>query len=232
MPKKTKQKEPKIGVIICALNEEETIEEIVKKSKKYCNEVCVVDGHSNDKTVEVASGAGAEIIYDNKKGKGDAIRTAACEKDYDIFVFMDADGSHKPEEIPHLLSPIIQKDIDHVGGSRLLGGSDELHGTFDEFLRLSGSAFITWCINARFNVRISDSQNGFRALKGSVIKSLDLKENKTTIEQEMIIKTFKNGYLYEEVPTHELKRKHGKSKINVLKIAHLYVFSLLKYLFL
>ena len=82
---------------------------------------------------------------------------------------------------------------DHVAASRLRGGSSELHGGFDEFLRLAGSSFITACINWRFNCQLSDSQNGFRAVRTSVLRQLDLRENTTTIEQEMTIKTLQAG---------------------------------------
>jgi len=228
--KKSRRKKPSIGVVICTLNEEKTIGELVKKAKKYADEVCVVDGRSKDNTVKIAKRMGAVVLYDNGKGKGDAIRVAIKKKKYDIFVFMDADCSHDPKEIPLLAEPIISGKADHVTGSRLLGGSDELHGTFNEFLRLSGSAFVTWAINARFNVRISDSQNGFRAATGKSLKSLDLKENSTTIEQEMIIKTLKLGYRLVEVPTHEYKRKYGESRISILKQAHRYIYTL-KFLF-
>lgn len=228
-PKNTKQT---VGVIICTLNEEKSIADLVRKARKHADEVCVVDGHSTDRTVKNAKEAGAVVIYDHQKGKGEAIRTAISDKNYDIFVFMDADCSHDPEEIPKLVKPILSGKADHVTGSRLLGGSDELHGTFDEFLRLSGSAFVTWAINAKFNVRISDSQNGFRAARGKLLKDLDLKEDSTTIEQEMIIKTLKKGYILTEVPTHEYPRKYGTSRISVFKQAHRYIYSLIKYLFL
>lgn len=226
-----KNKKETIGVVICTLNEERTIAHLAKKALQHANEVCVVDGNSSDRTVQRAKRAGADILFEEGKGKGCAIRTAAKKKDYDIFVFMDADMSHDPEEIPKLVDPIINGDADHVTGSRLIGGSDELHGTFDEFLRLAGSAFVTWCINARFKVRISDSQNGFRAIKGDILKDLDLRESSTTIEQEMIMRTLKKGYLLDEVPTHEYKRKYGKSRISVLRQSHRYIYSLIKYLF-
>ncbi len=87
--------------------------------------------------------------------------------------------------------------------SRLRGGSSELHGGFDEFLRLAGSSFITACINWRFNCQLSDSQNGFRAVRTSVLRQLDLRENTTTIEQEMTIKTLRQGWRMAEVPSHE-----------------------------
>jgi len=94
-----------------------------------------------------------------------------------------------------------------------------------------GSDIITLGINYRFNVRLTDSQNGFRAIRSDVARKLPLKENITTIEQEMIIKTLKLGYRMGEVPTHEYARRGGESKISARKVAWRYVYSWLKYLF-
>ena len=82
---------------------------------------------------------------------------------------------HVPEDIPKLVEPIFKGEADHVTASRMTGGSSELHGGFDEFLRLTGSSFITACINRRYHVRLSDSQNGFRAIRSEVFLNLGLK---------------------------------------------------------
>jgi len=94
-----------------------------------------------------------------------------------------------------------------------------------------GSDIVTLGINYRFGVDLTDSQNGFRAIKRDVALALDLKENITTIEQEMIIKTLKKGYRMAEVPTHEYARKYGTSCIKVSRVWWRYVYSWFKYLF-
>lgn len=221
----------KISVIIPTLNEEVTIAQIIEGCKPYADELLVVDGYSRDRTREIAESLGIPVLLDHKKGKGEALRWAVAHVTGDIIVFIDADGSHNPDDIPKLLGPILNDEADHVTGSRLIGGSSELHGGFDEFFRLMGSSFITACINWRFKVRLSDSQNGFRAIKTDVIKQLDLKENITTIEQEMIIKTLKRGFRMAEVPTHEERRVAGYSKIDLKKVWFRYVYSFIKYLF-
>jgi len=226
-----KQVKPKISVVIPTLNEESTIAEIIEGCKPYADEIIVVDGHSQDRTREVAERLGVKVILDNKRGKGEALRYAVDFVSGDIIVFIDADGSHDPRDIPKLVEPIIKDEADHVSGSRLIGGSSELHGGFDECFRLMGSSFITACINWRFKVRLSESQNGFRAIKTHVIKQLGLKENITTIEQEMIMKTLKKGFRMAEVPSHEHERKMGYSKISIRKVWFRYVYSLIKYLF-
>ena len=221
----------KISIVIPAKNEEKSIKKIILQCQKYGDEVIVIDGHSQDKTRKIAENCGAKIYLDHKKGKGDAIRTAIKKVTGDIIVFIDADGSHNPKDIPKLIAPIIKNKYDHVTASRGLGGSDELHGNFSKFIRMTGSEIITLGINYRFNVRLTDSQNGFRAIKTKVARKLNLKENITTIEQEMIIKTLKLGYRIGEIPSHEYERTTGKSKVRVRKMAWRYFYSWLKYLF-
>ena len=219
-------------MVIPTLNEEVTIARIIEGCKPHADEIILVDGHSRDKTRQIAEGLGVKVILDHKKGKGEALRNSIQHITGDIIVFIDADGSHNPEDIPKLLQPILTNEVDHVSGSRLIGGSSELHGGFDECFRLMGSSLVTACINWRFKVRLSESQNGFRAIKTEVIKQLDLRENITTIEQEMIIKTLKKGFRMAEVPTHENKRIAGYSKISLRKVWFRYVYSLIKYLFI
>jgi len=220
-----------ITIVIPTLNEASNIENVILQCKAHSNDILVVDGHSQDSTVQIARSHNIRVIFDHQRGKGDAVRTAIRHLQREITVFIDADGSHDPDAIPELVRPILENRVDHVSGSRLLGGSSELHGGFDECLRLMGSSFITACINHHFGVRLSESQNGFRAIHTKVLKSLDLRENITTIEQEMIIKTLKNGYRMAEIPAHEYKRKAGQSKIRLQKVAFRYVFSLIKYLY-
>lgn len=220
-----------VTVVIPALNEEQTIVEIIEGCKPYADELIVVDGHSQDRTREVSEEHGARVILDNKKGKGEAIRHVIGFVGGDIIVFIDADGSHDPNDIPKLVEPIVSGEADHVSASRLIGGSSELHGGFDECFRLMGSSFITACINWKYKVQLSESQNGFRAIKTEVIKQLGLIEDITTIEQEMIMKTLRKGFRIAEVPSHEHKRKEGYSKISLRKVWFRYVYTVVKYLF-
>jgi glycosyltransferase involved in cell wall biosynthesis len=220
-----------ITIAIPALNEAGTIAEIIRGCKKHSDDVLVIDGHSNDDTVKIAEDLNVRVIFDGRKGKGEAIRSAIPHLNREIVVFVDADGSHDPDDIPRLVQPILDGEADHVSGSRLLGGSSELHGGFDECFRLMGSSFITACINHRFKVTLSESQNGFRAIRTAVLRNLGLCEDITTIEQEMIMKTLKKGYQMAEVPTHEHKRKAGYSKIELRSVAFRYVWTMFKYLY-
>jgi len=224
--------EKRITVVIPTLNEAVTVRDVILGCRAHTDDVLVVDGHSRDGTAAIARSLGARVVMDHGKGKGEALRTAVPHVSREITVFIDADGSHDPDDIPRLVRPILEGRADHVTGSRLLGGSSELHGGFDECFRLMGSSFVTACINHRFGVRLSDSQNGFRAIRTRVFLDLGLAENITTIEQEMIIKTLRRGYRMAEVPSHEHRRKAGYSKISVRKAGLRYVASLVRHLYL
>jgi dolichol-phosphate hexosyltransferase len=220
-----------ITVVIPTLNEARTIGDVIEKTRSYTTDILVVDGRSPDGTADIARALGVRVVFDGGKGKGEALRSVIPHLDREVVVFMDADGSHDPDDIPALVRPILAGEADHVSGSRLIGGSSELHGGFDECFRLMGSSLITAFINKRFKVSLSESQNGFRAIRTAVLRDLGLVENITTIEQEMIIKTLKKGYRMAEVPSHEYKRKAGYSKISIRKVAFRYVYSMLKYLY-
>jgi dolichol-phosphate hexosyltransferase len=220
-----------VTVVIPARNEELNIGEVIEKALDYCDEVLVVDGHSTDRTVEVSRSFGVRVISDNKKGKGDAIRVGASAATHPVIVFMDADGSHDPADIPMLVEPIKQGKADLVIGSRGRGGSDELHGDIEKLMRMVGSDLILIGINLRWKQHLTDSQNGFRAIRADVIRSLGLTENITTIEQEMTMKCLKKGYVIAEVPTHEYARKYGQSVIKLRKVWIRYIYSFIKNLF-
>lgn len=218
-------------MVIAAKNEARTIGPLVERAFAYARAVIVVDGRSHDGTASIAAAAGAVVLTDCGRGKGEAMRLGIAAVATEIIVFLDADGSHDPDDIPRLVAPIVDGTADHVSGSRLMGGSSELHGGFDEFLRLTGSSLITACINWRFGVRLSESQNGFRAIRTAVARQLRLRSNGTTIEQEMIIKTLRRGFRMAEVPAHEYKRIHGVSHIVLWRATPRYAASLLQHLF-
>jgi glycosyltransferase involved in cell wall biosynthesis len=215
----------RISVVIPTRDEEGLVGEIVDSVKPYADEILVVDGHSRDRTREIAAEHGARVVLDHGKGKGEALRVALAEAAGDVVVFIDADGSHEPRDIPAMVAPILAGQSDMVVGSRGKGGSDELHGTLGQLIRYTGSQLIMLAINYRWGVRLTDSQNGFRAIRRDVGRRLDLTSNLTTIEQEMLMKALKKGFRVSEIPSHEFERKWGTSKVVVWKLWFAYLWS-------
>ena len=221
----------KVSLVILARNEAKSIGAVISLGLQFADEVVVIDGHSTDETRDIAKRLDARIILDNRQGKGEAIRTATEVVKNEITVFIDADGSHFPGEIPMLCRDILKGDADLVIGSRGRGGSDELHGDLEKLIRMIGSDLILVGINLRFGVSLTDSQNGFRAIRTSVVKNLRLSEKITTIEQEMTMKALKMGYIVSEVPSHEYARYHGASSIKLSRVWWRYIYSFFKFVF-
>lgn len=214
-------------IIVPARNEEQTLPDVLRAVRGMTDDLIVVDGHSRDSTAAIARTYGARVVEDNGRGKGDAIRVGLALARHAIVVFVDADGSHEPNDIPKLVAPIVAGEADLVMGSRMLGGSEELFGSLAEVMRLIGSLVISLSINYRYGVRLTDYQNGFRAIRTEVARAIGLTSDITTIEQEMAMKCLQHGYRVVERPTHEYRRRGGVSKVNVLPMAHLYIWNLL-----
>jgi dolichol-phosphate hexosyltransferase len=218
----------RVTVVIPAKDEEGILGSIIDDVRPHADEVLVVDGRSRDRSAEIARSRGARVIVDNGRGKGEALRLAIAAATTGIVVFIDADGSHEPADIPRLVEPIREERADLVIASRGKGGSDELHGTIEQFIRYVGSQLIMLAINYRWNVRLTDSQNGFRAIRTDVARSLGLTSNVTTIEQEMLMKALKRGYRVAEIASHEYERRWGVSKVVVYKLWFAYLWSFVR----
>lgn len=216
-------------MVVPTLDEEATLGAVLDDVAPYADELIVVDGRSTDRTVEIARARGVRVVEDDGRGKGAAVRLALSIAAHPIVVFVDADGSHEARDIPALVAPIRRGQADVVVGSRMTGGSDELFSTASEFVRLTGSMLINLAINYRWNVRLSDTQNGFRAVARDAIAALGMTERGTTIEQEMVMKALRTGLRVVNVPSHEYMRRGGVSKIDVRRVWLGYVLNVLRH---
>lgn len=200
-------------IIIPTKNEQDTIGPILECLKPLTQNILVVDGASSDNTLEIVKSHGVDYVLDNQKGKGDALKVGVDNTEQKIIVFMDADGSHDCNDIPNLIKPIQAGEADLVVASRILGGSDELHGTFNKFIRITGTNLLAVLINKRWKASLSDIENGFRAIHRDVFNKINLQSNGFTIEQEMVLRCLKHKFRVTEIASHEYARKSGYSKL-------------------
>jgi len=204
-----------IEVIIPTLNEEKTIGSIIERTFTYTDKVLVIDGWSDDSTIEIAKKMGARIMFQNGRGKGAALKEAFEYVNGEIIVILDGDGSMKPEEIPMFLKGIYS-GADIVKGSRFLGegGSEDI-----SLLRRFGNTLFTILVNIIWKSNFTDLCYGYMAFRKDAVKKLSpvLFSKGFTIETEMIIKAKKLGLKIIEVPSFELKRLFGQSKLKTFK---------------
>ena len=141
-----------------------------------------------------------------------AIRQAFEKASGEIILMIDADGSMRPEEIPLFINEIYS-GADVVKGSRFMdgGGSEDI-----TLIRTIGNTFFTKLVNLIWRTNFTDLCYGYMAFKKEKIKELfpKLKSEGFSIETEIVIKSIKLGYKIVEVPSLELKRRYGLSKLN------------------
>jgi glycosyltransferase involved in cell wall biosynthesis len=206
-------------ISVFAKNEEENIPFVVDRllARYDAGKIAFVLDGDIEPTARILTERRIRFIQGPNKGKGAALRYAIRNIDSELLVFMDADGSHDPDEIDGLLGPLMNDRAEMVIGSRFLGSSEELDGSLSNRLRYAGNASGNFVINALWNrtgTKITDAQNGFRSIKRRLFMALALEEDGFSIEQEMVIKCLKNGYRIREVPSFERKRKYGSSHIS------------------
>lgn len=203
--------ESEVEVIIPTLNEGKTIGSVIERCFLYSDKVLVIDGGSDDDTVEIAREMGALIILQNSRGKGGALKEAFEYADSEIIVMLDGDGSMRPEEIPFYLKEIYS-GADIVKGSRFIsGGKTEDITLFRKF----GNTLFTILVNIISKSNFTDLCYGFMAFRKDAVKKLSpiLRSKDFDIETEIVIKAKKLGLKIVEVPSLELKRLFGRSKL-------------------
>ena len=184
---------------IPAYNEESNIESLVKSAKNYVDSVVVCDDGSTDNTGNIAKKAGAVVIYHKiNKGYGAAIITLfdyARENNVDAMITVDGDGQHAPDQIPLLLNTLSQHNVDVVIGSRFLNTNIEAPG-----YRQRGIKIITSAANYGTDLKVSDSQSGFRAYSKIAINAIHPTEEDMSVSTEILFKISNKGLSIAEVP--------------------------------
>ena len=182
-----------IAIVIPAYNEEKTVAAIVKKAGKY-GKVIVVDDASRDKTAIEAKKAGAlVIVHKANQGLGGALRTGfekALQLHADIIITIDADGQHRPEEIPRFVE-MIEAGYDFVLGTRDLSKYP--------FVKRFGNFFLQFFTNLISGTNLRDTESGYRAFKGEALKKFYLRAERYEIAVEIIFEVGRNRLKYANI---------------------------------
>ena len=210
----------KIFAIIPAHNEEKHIGKVVKETKKYIDNVIVVDDGSKDKTKEAAEKSRAIVLrHLLNLGKGAALKTGcdyAVKNKADIIIVIDADAQHDPKDIPKFLENMKKYDV--VLAYRKSNKNMPLILKF-------GNGFINKTIKFLYGVKVKDSQCGYRAFTPKAYRKLRWKSSDYSMESEMIAKIGRHKLSYKEIPIETVysDRYKGTTIIDGVKI----VFNLL-----
>jgi glycosyltransferase involved in cell wall biosynthesis len=208
-----------VSVVIPAYNEEKSIENVISRTEKTLEalnlpyEVIVVDDGSTDKTRFLAERHKVTVLSNgNNHGKAYALRRGLEDINGELVVTMDADGSHRPEEIKCLIEPLM-RGADVVMGSRFLNKRD-MDST--KKLHILGNKLFNLLIRILTKHYITDSQTGFRAFKRKVLNEVEITCEGYAVETELTVKSLKNGFVVQEQPITFEKRVDGCSHLNPL----------------
>ncbi|MEM8964872.1 MAG: glycosyltransferase family 2 protein [Bacteroidota bacterium] len=202
-------------VIIPAFNEQNSVGKVIRDiPKEWVSEIVVVNNNSNDNTVRVAKEAGATVLEEPEQGygnaclKGIAYISQQIEKPH-IVVFMDADYSDYPEELPQLVQPIMDERVDMVIGSRALGqrerGSMTPQQVFGNWL---ATRLLRWLYGAHFT-----DLGPFRAIRYDSLMALEMKDRTYGWTVEMQVKAAQQKLRWIEVPV-RYRQRIGVSKVS------------------
>jgi glycosyltransferase involved in cell wall biosynthesis len=205
-----------LSVIVPMLNEEHTVGDVIQRLKNVLQktgfkyEIIVVDDGSKDTSPEIARKQGATVYrLKQHRGKGYALRAGFAKAKGDIIATIDSDGSHRPEELPLLLKPVLQRQVDLAIGSRFSTATSATSRR-----NQAGNRLFNALIQMLTRSPISDSQSGYRVLTCQVLRSMNLKSDEYEIESEMLVKTVRNGFRIKEVPISFEQRTYGRSQID------------------
>lgn len=207
----------KINVIIPAYNEEQSIANVLRDiPKDVVEEVIVCNNASTDNTKSVALANGATVVDQPLKGYGNAclkgiehIKAKSIEQQPDIVVFLDGDYSDHPEELPHLIQPILEDNMDIVIGSRALGNMQK--GAMMP-QQIFGNWLATTLIKFFYNYEFTDL-GPFRAITWNKLLEIDMQDRDFGWTVEMQVKAAKYKLKCTEIPV-TYRKRIGVSKVS------------------
>jgi len=200
----------KTVLIVPALNEALVIGELIRRvPRDVVDDVIVVDNASTDATALVAREAGARVVSERRRRYGAACfaGVTALPPDTDVAVFIDADGSQRPEEIPQVVAPILSGYADLALGARVL--LDRHH----PLPAAAGTRLVARFVAWRWRVSITDC-GPLRAVRTDLLRRLRMRDRASGWPVEMVVKAAVLGARIVEVPISHLPRIAGRSKVS------------------
>ena len=187
---------------------------VIKDIPDIVAEIIVVNNNSTDATAQVAAAAGATVLDELRPGYGFACLkgleyVAGLTEATDIVVFLDGDYSDYPEELLHIVAPIIESNIDFVVGSRVARFRESGSMTIPQIF---GNWLATSLMKLFFNSRFTDL-GPFRAIKYSKLLEINMVDQTYGWTVEMQLKVLKRGFIYTEIPV-KYRNRIGVSKVS------------------
>ncbi|CAN5157274.1 glycosyltransferase family 2 protein [soil metagenome] len=205
-----------VSFLIPAYNEAATIGEVLARidALGLDTQIVVVDDGSTDATASIVEAYAAgrpqvELLRQEHRGKGSAVRLAATRMTKEIAVIQDADIEYDPADVVKLIAPIQRGVADVVYGSRLSGGAPQRAYLF---WHLIGNRFLSLLTGVLFNTTLSDMETGYKAFRSDVLRSLRLTQDDFAIEPEITGEVCRRKLRIYEMPIAYYGRTYAEGK--------------------
>ena len=203
-------KDQQITVIIPCLNEEQGIEQVLRRMPQFVDEVIVVDNGSTDRTSEVARGFGAQVIREQVRGYGRSYRKGFAQASGDIIVTLDGDHSYPPDAISYLLEAFLHLEVDFLNASRFPVRRRRAMSLKHKF----GNLGLSLAMSVLFLRWVRDSQSGMWVFRRSILKDMELTSDGMAFSEEIKIEAIRNRRIRFEEISIQYSSRLGEVKLN------------------
>src|SRR5215469_9948658 len=179
----------KITVIIPCLNEEQGVEQVLKRVPEFVDETIVVGNGSTDRTSEVARGFGAKVIREDVRGYGRSYKTGFASATGDLIVTLDGDHSYPPDAISYLIEAFLHLEVDFLNASRFPVRDRQAMSFKHKF----GNWILSLAMSLLYFRWVRDSQSGMWVLRRSILAGMRLESDGMSCSEEIKIEALKSS---------------------------------------
>ena len=201
----------KITVIIPCLNEEQGVEQVLKRVPEFVDETIVVDNGSMDRTSEVARNFGAKVIREDVRGYGRSYKTGFASATGDLIVTLDGDHSYPPDAISYLLEAFLHLDADFLNTSRFPVRDRKAMS----FLNKLGNLVLSVAMSVLYFRWVRDSQSGMWVFRRSILERLKLTSDGMAFSEEIKIEALKSRHVRFVEISIQYTSRLGETKLNL-----------------
>ena len=200
----------KITVIIPCLNEEQGVEQVLRRLPEFVDQTIVVDNGSTDRTSEVARAFGAKVIREDVRGYGRSYKTGFASASGDVIVTLDGDHSYPADALSYLIEAFLHLDVDFLNASRFPVRDRQAMSFKNKF----GNLVLSLAFSALYFRWVRDSQSGMWIFRRSILKEMKLESDGMAFSEEIKIEALKrNRHRFAELSIMYTSRL-GEIKLN------------------